>query len=50
MNRDSSLSQMAVTLLGPPIEHRDSLIAMLEGRARRICWVPDSQTFRKGKS
>jgi hypothetical protein len=45
----SSLSQIAVTLLGPPIEHRDSLISMLDGRVGRVCWVPDSATFRKGK-
>ena len=46
----SSLNQIAVTLLGPPIEHRDSLTAMLEGRVGRLCWLPDSLTFRKGKS
>ena len=49
MNPSSSLSQMSVTLLGPPIEHRDSLTAMFAGRVSRLSWVPDSQTFQKGK-
>jgi hypothetical protein len=47
---NSSVNQLSVTLLGPPIEHRDSLTAMLEGRVGRVSWVPDSITFRQAKN
>jgi hypothetical protein len=44
-SRSTSLADHSVCLLGPEIEHRDSLAAMLEGRARSVHWVCDSHTF-----
>ena len=45
--RSTSLSDAAVCLLGPEIEHRESLRAMLEGRARHVHWICDSHTFAR---
>jgi hypothetical protein len=46
---DLGLQRPGVTLLGPDIEHRDSLRAMLEGRVGRVACLPDSHSFRKGQ-
>lgn len=45
--RSQSLAESAVCLLGPEIEHRDSLRAMLDGRVRRVDWISDSHTFMR---
>lgn len=34
-----------VCLLGPAIEHRDSLSVMLHGRVRSLGWIPDCHSF-----
>ncbi len=38
-------TRRSVCLLGPGIEHRDSLQAMLAGRVDAVAWVPDSHSF-----
>ena len=40
---------MKVAILGPAIEHRDSLKAMLQGRVKQLGWVPDSHSFLGGR-
>lgn len=45
MQPTSNPVDLDVCLLGPRIEHRDSLMAMLAGRARSVEWIPDSHTF-----
>jgi hypothetical protein len=47
--QSASLRQLSVTLLGPPIHHRDSLSEMLEGRVANISWIPDSYSFLAGQ-
>jgi len=44
-----SLSSLHVTLLGPDIDHRRSLEAMLAGRVAQVGWVPDSHSFQHGR-
>ena len=39
----------SVTLLGPEVEHRDSLDEMLGGWTSRLNWLPDSVSFREGR-
>lgn len=36
-----------VCVLGPPIEHRDSLMAMLAGRVASATWISDSLNYRR---
>ena len=38
-------SDVNVCVLGPPIEHRESLIAMLGAHVKSVTWVCDSHTF-----
>ena len=45
--RPPSLSDATVCLLGPEIEHRESLRAMLEGHVRRVHWICDSHGFAR---
>lgn len=45
--QESRLQSSAVALLGPNIEHKDSLTAMLAGRVRHLRWLPDSLCFRQ---
>jgi hypothetical protein len=40
----------SITLLGPDIEHRDSLAEMLEAGANRVDWLPDSISFLRGRN
>jgi hypothetical protein len=40
-----AMSNIAVALLGPDIEHKISLEAMLAGRVSKVTWIPDSSTF-----
>jgi hypothetical protein len=47
--QSTSLRQVTITLLGPPIEHRDSLNEMLEGRVANASWFPDSHSFLAGQ-
>mgnify|MGYP003343735014 CR=1 FL=1 len=44
-----SPASLHVTLLGPDIDHRRSLEAMLAGRVAAVDWVPDSHTFLQGR-
>jgi hypothetical protein len=48
-DQDPQLGRVGVALLGPGIEHRDSIRAMLEGRAGRLICLPDSPSFSKGQ-
>jgi hypothetical protein len=45
-NQRAKLADCAIAFLGPQIEHRDSLRAMLGGRAKDLHCIPDSPTFR----
>lgn len=42
------MSRSAITLLGPNIEHRRSLDAML-GQGRALNWLPDSSTYFRSR-
>lgn len=44
------LRDMKVAILGPDIEHRDSLKSMLEGRVRQLAWISDSHGFLGGRA
>jgi hypothetical protein len=46
-SRPPALSDTSFCLLGPEIEHRDSLAEMLKDRAAGTHWVPDSHTFAR---
>jgi hypothetical protein len=45
-NSPTKLHQLSVTILGPEMEHRDSLREMLEGAVGQISWIPNSHVFR----
>ena len=47
MQSSADLKLPAIVLLGPPIEHRESLMVMLQGHAARIEWMPDSFSFNR---
>lgn len=49
-DQEASFRWPAGALLGPEIEHRDSLREMLEGRVHRIAWIPDSQSFQRTRN
>jgi hypothetical protein len=40
---------LSVTLIGPDIDHRKSLEAMLTGRVTELTWLPDSLSLRRGQ-
>ena len=41
----ASAADADVCVLGPPIEHRDSLLSMLGDRVNSVTWVNDSHSF-----
>lgn len=46
----TNLRDMKVAILGPAIEHRDSLKSMLQGRVRQLEWISDSHGFLGGRA
>lgn len=46
----STTRELSVTLVGPDIDHKASLEAMLGGRVRSLAWMPDSNSLLKGRS
>jgi len=46
----SSPHRLLVTLLGPDIDHKQSLEAMLEGRVSGLTWLPDSISAQQGQT
>ena len=51
-NRNSTMNadQLNVALLGPDIDHKRSLEAMLGGQVKSLVWVPDSLSQSQGKA
>jgi hypothetical protein len=43
-------NNLSVTLMGPDIDHRRSLEAMLGARVKSLSWMPDSLSLSQGKA
>jgi len=53
MDRRNNLStahRLSVTLLGPDIDHKKSLEAMLASRISELTWLPDSISLHQGRT
>ena len=44
-----TIRPISVNLLGPDIDHKQSLQAMLKGRVSKVTWLPDTSSLLKGR-
>jgi antitoxin (DNA-binding transcriptional repressor) of toxin-antitoxin stability system len=45
----SLFERLSVTLLGPDIDHKNSLEAMLAGHVTQVTWLPESVSLQQGR-